>query len=264
MYKLIVLDIDGTLRDEKYGIPISTKHALELCNQKGYQICICTGRNLSSIQDDVLQLPVHYWITGGGHFITSPTKVISEYHFDQQDINHVYGYLQDHKEIGVVFEGKTEMFMNQKAVDYLMKMNHEKEISHLDNKIDYQDQFHLYNQEPIHKICLWCKDIDYKKIQDIMENRYLIAQNTDHYYELVCLNGDKGIAIQKLIQYLKIYKDEVIAFGDGLNDLSLFENVGCSVAMGNASEKLKSYASYVCEDIMDEGIYKELKRQKII
>lgn len=264
MYKLIVLDIDGTLRDEKYGIPISTKKALELCYQKGYQICICTGRNLSSIQDDVLQLPVHYWITGGGHFIASPTTIISEYHFNQDDINHVYEYLQTHQEIGAVFEGKTEMFMNQKAVDHLMKMNHEKEISHLDNKIDYQDQFHLYNEEPIHKMCLWCKADDIKQIDEIMEGRYLIAQNTEHYYEFVCLHGDKGTAIQKLIQYLTINKDEVIAFGDGLNDLSLFENVGCSVAMGNAHQELKAHATYVCEDIMDEGIYKELKRQKII
>lgn len=264
MYKLIVFDIDGTIRDEKYGIPISTKQALELCHQKGYQICICTGRNLSSIQDDVLQLPVDYWITGGGHLIASPTKMISEYYFEQHDINYVYEYLQDQKEIGVVFEGKTEMFMNQKAVDYLMKMNQEKEISDLNHKIDYQDQFHLYNQEPIHKICLWCNDTEYQKIQEIMGNRYLIAQQIDHYYELVCFNGDKGTAIQKLIHYLEINKEDVIAFGDGLNDMSLFENVGCSVAMGNANAELKSYATYVCEDIMDEGIYKELKRQKII
>lgn len=264
MYKLIVLDIDGTLRDEKYGIPISTKQALKMCNQKGYLICICTGRNIASIQDDVLQLPIHYWITGGGHFITSPNKIISEYNFDQHDINRIYQYLQSHIEIGVVFEGKTEMFMNQKAVDYLTKMNHEKEISHLDHKIDYKDQFNLYNNQPIHKICLWCKDKDFNQIQDIIEKRYIIAQKTHDYYELVCLYGDKGTAIQKLIQYLQINKDEVIAFGDGLNDLSLFQNVGCSVAMGNASQELKSHATYVCEDIMDEGIYKELKRQKII
>ena len=264
MYKLIVLDIDGTLRDEKYGIPISTQQALETCHQKGYQICICTGRNISSIQDDVLQLPIDYWITGGGHFIASTQEVISQYHFLQNDIQAIYKYLKDQIEIGVVFESQTEMFMNQRAVELLSKMNDEKNISHLDNKIEYRDRFACYNQEPIHKICLWCQENDYQKIQEIMQDRYIVAQKMQGYYELVCLNGDKGTAIMKLIQYLNIHKNEVIAFGDGLNDMSLLKNVGCFIAMGNANEELKEHATYVCEDIMNDGIYKELKRQKII
>lgn len=58
MYKLLILDIDGTLRDEVYGIPESAKHAIRLCQKNHCSVVICTGRSIGTIQDDVLSLGV--------------------------------------------------------------------------------------------------------------------------------------------------------------------------------------------------------------
>lgn len=66
MYKLLILDIDGTLRDEVQGIPKSAKKAIHLCQRNYCNVVICTGRSMGTIQDDVLSLGVDGYIAGGG------------------------------------------------------------------------------------------------------------------------------------------------------------------------------------------------------
>ena len=58
MYKLLLLDIDGTLRDEVRGIPESARQAIHLCQKNNCKVIICTGRSMGTIQNDVLSLGV--------------------------------------------------------------------------------------------------------------------------------------------------------------------------------------------------------------
>ena len=55
-----------------------------------------------------------------------------------------------------------------------------------------------------------------------------------------------------------------ICFGDGQNDITMFQGSDIAVAMKNSHQQLKEMATSICEDIFDDGIYKELKRRNII
>ena len=64
--KMIYFDIDGTLREENSEITEKTKYAIRECKRQGILTCICTGRNMGSIQKDVQELQMDGMISGGG------------------------------------------------------------------------------------------------------------------------------------------------------------------------------------------------------
>ncbi|MNH24318.1 putative phosphatase [compost metagenome] len=72
-------------------------------------------------------------------------------------------------------------------------------------------------------------------------------------------NGSKANGIAQMIKALGVAKEDVYAFGDGLNDLEMLSFVGHGIAMGNAEDEVKAAASYVTSHVSENGIYEGLK-----
>ena len=83
-------------------------------------------------------------------------------------------------------------------------------------------------------------------------------------FDVISKIGGKVIGIQKMLEYYGIGQEEVIAFGDGENDMEMLQFAGIGVAMGNADEEVKAVADYVTADIDDEGIWKACKHFELI
>ena len=75
---------------------------------------------------------------------------------------------------------------------------------------------------------------------------------------------DKAASLQMLIEQLGIKQEEVISFGDGYNDLSMFRPEWLNIAMGNARAELKEKADYITTDCDKDGIYNACKHFKWI
>lgn len=276
MVKLIVFDIDGTLRDERYGIPDSAKKAIDICREKGYHLAICTGRNNASIQEDVKALHLPHLISGGGSFIRSQDHIIKNKAFLSSDIKAILAYLST-TTTGVSMESSEEMYMNQRACDILNQMNQTKSIG-LSQKelqafyqqlnIQYQVNLQTYQQADIHKVCLWTTPKQYQTIELLLRGELDLAQSVvgEHgpYYEIISKGCRKSDAIRELTSYLKLQEEEVLAFGDGMNDADMLETCGIGVAMQTSDQRLFPYANSICEAPMEDGIYKELERRKLI
>ena len=133
------------------------------------------------------------------------------------------------------------------------------------------------------KLETMCDQFDLEKIKvhiamivaNSEEDFALIEQKLSLYFDVarhphqlsfdINIKGvNKGTAILELIQRLNIELKDTYAFGDGLNDIEMIETVGHGIAMGNALEVLKEKADDVCEDVLNDGISKTLKRYKII
>jgi hydroxymethylpyrimidine pyrophosphatase-like HAD family hydrolase len=67
-----------------------------------------------------------------------------------------------------------------------------------------------------------------------------------------------------VLKYYHISTDEIMAFGDAANDISMLEYANIGIAMGNASDEVKKHADFVTTDIDDDGIYNALKYFQII
>lgn len=268
LYKLLILDIDGTLRDEVDGIPESAKHAIRLCQKNHCSVVICTGRSMGTIQDDVLSLGVDGYIAGGGNYIQYHGELLYNQSFNQRLIKKVVCLLKK-REVAFSIESREKVFMNQKAKEIFETMNQLKGTNscinkqHIQEKITYENNIEEYKSQDIHKICLWSNEKVFDEVKDILQDKMELAQRdiSSQYYEIIQKDFHKGKAIQRLQERLGITQKETICFGDGQNDIVMFQASDITIAMKNSHQQLKDIATSICEDIFDNGIYKELKEE---
>lgn len=79
------------------------------------------------------------------------------------------------------------------------------------------------------------------------------------FADVVIADGGKDKGIEIVLDYMKLSKDECMAFGDGGNDIAMLKYVGRGIAMGNANPPVKEIADFVTRDIDDDGIEYALK-----
>ena len=81
-----------------------------------------------------------------------------------------------------------------------------------------------------------------------------LYRSADYFLECVPLGIDKAESIDKLIDILGIKRQEIIACGDGYNDVSMLKFAGLSVAMANASEDIRQLADVVTLSNDNDGV----------
>lgn len=257
-----MFDIDGTLRDECYGITTLTKTAIAKCKQRGVLVGVCTGRTLSTIHDEVLEMKFDILISGDGSQILLPNRILQDLFLSKDKVQQILDTLTN--DVGYTVETKHQVYMNKLASEILLKSNKEKGITDLlQEKIIYEDTIHNFDIHtmPVSKICIWSS----KSLAKYKDVYYVQCLEEDtKYYEIIHQEAGKGKAITTLLQSLNINKEEVLCFGDGINDISMFQACGQSVAMDNAVESLKRLATSVCPSVKEDGIYYELINRKII
>ncbi|MCD7938477.1 MAG: HAD-IIB family hydrolase, partial [Tannerellaceae bacterium] len=79
------------------------------------------------------------------------------------------------------------------------------------------------------------------------------------FTDVVPAGGSKKIGIQKMLDYYNLTVEEIMAFGDGGNDMEMLTYAGTGVAMGNADDNVKRIADYVTDSVDENGIRNALK-----
>lgn len=283
MVRAIFLDIDGTLRDERTGVPESAVEAIRMCRRKGIQVVICTGRNMAAIQPDVSRIETDGIIAGGGCLILMGGRVQKISFFQNEEMRALLGALWE-KHLPFSMESQETIFMNRAAAEWL-KLDFEAKMRGLEpkererrgreNGICYESTLETYRAERdcIHKICLWIPRAYACELTALAEKLGTVAQQNEilrgslkgwTYLELLPPGCSKGTAIREWCGCRGIRLCETLSFGDGKNDIDMLRTTGIGVAMKNGDEELKQYASAVCEAASEDGIYRELVRQRII
>ena len=90
------------------------------------------------------------------------------------------------------------------------------------------------------------------------------ARWTNLFCDVIPKAGGKDLGVRSVLERLGIEPEEAVAFGDGENDLAMFESVGTSVAMGNAWDSVKERATLVNSHVDEDGIYRACERLGLI
>ncbi len=276
MTKIIYMDIDGTLRDEREGIAESARKAVQACREQGIYLVICTGRNLGSVQDDVLALGMDGIISAGGCDIRFQGKILAQKYFSMKLLGEILEAVRKRK-LGAALEAETEIYMNGKAAGFYQE-DFGRKISGCENaqqireknKIRYEDNFsQLWKDcEKIHKICLWgTKDHIQEITKKFLPDVQVVQEkewNQSWYLELLPRGCGKGKAVKFLNRYLNIKKEDSMSFGDGDNDIKMLKASGIGIAVQGGSEELIKYADSVCGSPKENGVFLELCRRGIL
>lgn len=86
----------------------------------------------------------------------------------------------------------------------------------------------------------------------------------ENSYDVYFKDCTKADGIRKLIKHLSMNIEDTFAFGDGINDIEMFQAAGCGIAMGNAHEKLKKVSRFVTDYVFSHGIYNALMKLQMI
>ena len=287
MYKIITIDLDGTLLNPLGEISEENIIELKKCIEKGIEVVLASGRVVSSIKNFANEIGSNnYLISGNGSTVydIKNEKVIYQNTIPKEKVLQLIKICEENS---IYYSVYTEKGIVTKSLNYnilfyhkenLKKINSEKTNIKIEQNI-YEYVENLENNK-ISKISVCDKDkMVFKNILrkmkeienlDILEvahmSRKYIENGTEivpiefYYTEITNENVNKWEAIKFLIEKLDIKPEEVMAIGDNMNDKEMLENAGLGIAMGNAAPYIKEFANDVTLDNDNSGVAKAIEK----
>lgn len=268
-YKLIVVDMDGTLLNTKHQVSKETRETLAKAMEQGVKVGIATGRIYPSARyyGNLLGLSTPI-IACNGAIVKDEEKgeIIFSDAMQKDDVikiinickkHDIYFHFYDHDRFYI----EREKYNSFDFQDWTFKESMEDQvgITQLEDAISYVEK----NNIDVLKITIL--DEDMNKLENIKKqisqiSTIEIAKSWYNNMEIMNKEVSKGKGIEALAKKLGIEKDEIIAFGDNYNDLSMKDYVKTFVAMENGVDSVKEKADYVTASNDKNGVAKGIKK----
>ena len=287
MYKLVAIDLDGTLLTATGEVTENTKIALKKAKEQGIEIVLSSGRPISSTESLAVELGVdNYLISGNGAavFDIQEQKIVYDRFLSKEQVLKIaklceensffynvytedevianslnYNILFYHKEnIKKIEEKRTHINIVQNIAEYIEQSGKDKFL-----KMTVCDESKFIFNSIIKRL----KEIDGIDILDVeyMSRKKIKSGTNDidiqyYYTEITNKNVNKWTAIKFLLEKLNIKPDEVVAIGDNMNDKEMIENAGLGVVMGNSNPSMREIADEIVADNNSEGVLEAFEK----
>lgn len=281
MYKLVAIDLDGTLLNSYGEVSEKNKKAIKKAMQNGKEIVIASGRPLQSAKSFALESGASNYVTcGNGSLLydVRNDKILFDKFIDRQKVLEIIKICEGNSIFYCLY---TENLTISKTLNYnILFYNNENKKMPEDKQTNIKiisDIYKYVEENPnigILKITICdessiifggiikrlrqISDVDVLDVQHMA--RKVITSGTEdvkveyHYTEITSKDVNKWMAIQNLANRLNIKPSEVIAIGDNMNDMEMIENAGLGVIMGNSAEYMHEFADVVAPTNNDDGV----------
>ncbi|MCY6356800.1 sugar-phosphatase [Clostridium sp. ZS2-4] len=257
MYKLIALDMDGTLLKEDKTISEENFEAIKKAKEKGVKVVLSTGRPKKGIEKYLKELNLisdeDYCVTYNGSVIqnTGTAEIISKKLLTSEDAHYLYSLS---KELDINIHALTPTSC------IAPKLSKYTELEVTMNDIDFEevDFTTLTDSTPVVKI-MFVDEPDklseaISKLPGEIYEKYTVVQSAPFFLEFLDKTVNKGTGVKALADSLGINKNEVICIGDAGNDIHMIQYAGLGVAMGNAFSGVKKVANYITYTNEEDGV----------
>lgn len=263
-YKILVLDIDGTLVNSQKQVTQNTKKALIKIQQEGIIVVLASGRPICGMEKVAKEIELEkyggYLLSyNGGKIIDYKTKeVIYEKTIDLQYIPKLYDFTVEN-DVSIITYDEPIAITNNAQNEYVLL---ETNINSLKRK--QVDDFVGEIKKPVVK-CLIVGDSDKLgklevEAKDLFGNELNVFRSEGYFLEITPQNIDKAYSLGKLLQHLDLTREQMVACGDGYNDLSMIKYAGVGVAMDNAKLEVKEVADFITSSNNEDGIVKVIEK----
>ncbi|MEB4859514.1 MULTISPECIES: Cof-type HAD-IIB family hydrolase [Priestia] len=235
-FKLIALDMDGTLLNNQQEISEENRAAIAKAQEQGVHVVLSTGRSLLTCREyaQSLQLSSYLITVNGSEIWDESGQLVERKLIDASHIEKMWNLTQEHK-------------LNFWAVttDKVWRDEFPEDIASQEwLKFGYDIPDDALREEVL------------KQIAGISD--FEISNSSLTNLEINALGINKAKGIMTVCERLGISMDEVIAMGDSLNDMAMIEAAGCGIAMGNAQEAVKEAADWVTDTNVNNGVAKAI------
>ena len=282
MIKLIATDMDGTLLNAAHEISEENIQAIEYAQSQGITVVIATGRAFYEANTPIAQtdLKLPYICLNGAEVRDESFNISSTSNLNRELIDRITDvlnresiYYQIYTNIGIYTENPQrdlDIYIDiaeragQQADVEKIKAGIQKRIDNGTLKVvDNYDKIKDTPGEIVMKILAF--DSDLEKIDRVSEElaqsgSLAVSSSSRGNIEITHADAQKGIALQTIADRLKVDMSDVMAIGDNLNDLSMLERAGYSVAMANATDEVKATAKFETESNENSGVGKAIMK----
>ncbi|MCQ2508631.1 MAG: Cof-type HAD-IIB family hydrolase [Dorea sp.] len=261
-YKLIALDMDGTVLNDKKEITPATAQAIHDALSKGVEVVFCTGRSYAGMRLILENFPDMHYLSGesgGLIYDLKEKKVLRQTTFPNEVAMAVRDAAKGENLMPCVFSNG-EGYVNKKDVTHMADF-YMGQYQGLYQAVAtlFDDVLETVTSEllPAEKINLYCSSTELReKMYHMLKERNLPAELV--YSEITSLEiSPKGLskaqALRALCEILDITLDEIVMVGDADNDLAALKIAGLPIAMGNANENVSAVAKIKVADNNHDG-----------
>ena len=244
MYKMIVLDMDGTLLNSQKKISHYNQKILLKAKRQARMI-LASARGFYRIKPYLTQLDLldsdNYTIAFNGSLIVcNDGTVLADQPLDPNDIMLLEKYIKEQPDLDWFF------YHDQGRIDY-------HELSDVAAFLKIYKVYKVVAFGTAEKICQ-----SRKMMPQVLTDHLAVTSSEDERMEMVAKGMNKVDAIKYLADRLNIKREEIIAMGDGENDLAMLKLAEVGVAMANAQPALKAAADFISDTNDNDGVGKAL------
>ena len=268
MTKLIAFDLDNTLLNTKKEVTPETLRVLKKAAELGIEIVPVTGRIWSSVPEAVKSMDfVRYAVTLNGAEVidVKNAKTIAE---ALLPVERAVTLCKVFDDLGVVYDciaGGTR-FMKRECwdkVDSVAEAEWQIKIIRGSSVPVENIPEAIAGTKGVQKMQMYTLDSELRenllKAFPVVLPKMLFTSSVSNNIEVNAPEANKGDGLKMLAEYLDMPVRSAMAFGDGLNDLSMIQAAGIGVAMGNACKELLEIADHVTADCDHDGVAEGIK-----
>ena len=243
-YKLVVLDLDGTLTNSKKEITARNRETLIRIQEQGVRLVLASGRPTYGIVPLANELRINEF---GGFILSYNGGEIINWESKEMMYENVLPNLSilTYDGAEIVTENSQDPYVQKEA--FLNKM-----------AVRETNDFLTDITLPVAK-CLIVGDADQlipveSELCIRLQGKINVFRSEPYFLELVPQGIDKALSLTVLLEATGVSREEVIAIGDGYNDLSMIKFAGMGIAMGNAQEPVKKAANEITLSNDEDGV----------
>jgi len=260
MYKLLALDLDGTLIGQDLTISARTKNAISQLMSQGIIVTIATGRMFQSTLPFAKELNINVpIICYQGAMVGNPVtgEILSHLPVPlplakqvieavREDGLHINAYLDDEL--------------------YVDRVTEEAELYSIISKVEARPVGNLLtflDRDPT-KLVIIGKHLEIDRITNKLRDKFgsvlYVAKSYTRFCEVAHPDCGKGKALAQIATKLGIAQSDVVTIGDNPNDVDMIEWAGIGIAMANGSDEVKEAADWVTGNIEEDGVAQAIEK----
>lgn len=253
-YRLIALDLDGTILNERQQMSPATRAAVAACRARGIDVVLASGRSYASMIPYAHELELDEWLialNGGTLGHSRRGQLRARRHMTAEQIRHVAQRLVD-EQVRFVLFGLHGLYALEGSADAQAL------TAYGEPPVEFVTDL-TQVAEPLKILAFERPGRREQRLKPLMEPLVDQVRTGELFLEWVPPGISKGDALRGLMAERGLAAEQVLAIGDGYNDISLFDVAGMGIAMGNAPAAVKRAARAITARCDDDGVAQALQ-----
>ncbi len=257
-YEVIVLDLDGTLTNRDKVITPRTKEALMKMQQMGKKVVLASGRPTKGIRHLAAELELERY---GGYILSYNGGMIISCSGGETVFSRLLPAESNRRIVELAKDSQVDILTYEG--EEIITNNRENEYAGLEGKINSMEIRQVERMEDYVDFAvpkfIMLDEGDYlatvePRVKAALGKNFSVYRSEPYFLEILPKGIDKAQSLERLLEVMGLSREQMIACGDGYNDLSMIRYAGLGVAMENAVLPVRQAADFVTKSNNEDGV----------